>query len=385
MAKSFVDPELLANKKHWREYFEAKVGFRNYWYPACFSHELRDSEVVLRKILGEDILLRRVRGTVRAIRDRCIHRGARFSDRVECYTPDTISCWYHGFTFRWEDGVVCSIFGSPESAAVGSRRLKTYPIEEAKGMVFVFIGDNNIVPSPLFQHVPPGFLDADLSIEGESMIVHANWRLGPEGGIDEVHRYLHRDSPLLLNTRKSMPLGHAGARSQLELVEPTDGPKGLIDHFKADRMFFDAMIGTQTVVRGVDFGAEGRRRTISSSAWLPTCVRVVGFPDEGITLYEWYVPIDEVSHRCFMTLGKSCANADEAAEFKDTFKLRWKPMALDGFLLQDVRARESLQHYYENDRAWLEEGLIEDDIMLIEWRKLCSRHSRGVQQPANLL
>jgi carbazole 1,9a-dioxygenase terminal dioxygenase component len=336
-------------------------------------------------LLGENILLRRVRGEVRAIRDRCIHRGVRFSDRVECYTPDTISCWYHGFTFRWEDGEVVSIFGSPESAAVGTRRIKTYPVEEAKGMVFVYVGDSEVTRPPLSHHVPPGFLEDRVSVEGESIVVKANWRLGPEGGIDEVHRYLHRNSPLLLNTRKSMPLGHTAMRGQLELVENTDGPKGLIDHFRADRMFFNGMIGNETVVKGVDFGAEGRRRTLYSSAWLPSCVKVVGFPDEGITLFEWYVPIDEASHRCFMTLAKSCAGSDEAWEFKEAFKLRWKPMALDGFLLQDVGARESQQEFYANDSAWLQEGLIEDDIMLIEWRKLASRYSRGVQTPDHLI
>ncbi|MET0657017.1 MAG: Rieske 2Fe-2S domain-containing protein [Steroidobacteraceae bacterium] len=383
-AKSFVDPDLLANKKHWREYFEAKVGFRNYWYPACFSHEVLEGEVITRTILGEGMLLRRVRGQVRAIRDRCIHRGVKFSDKVECYTPDTISCWYHGFTFRWNDGVVCSIFGAPESSAVGTRHVKTYPVQEAKGMVFVFVGDADFQIPPLAYDVPPGFLDENTALEGESIIVRANWRLGPEGGIDEIHRYLHRDSPLLVNTSKSMPLGHAAARDQFELVERPDGPKGVIDHFKAEKMFFDGQIDGKTVVKGPNFGPTGRR-PVYSSAWLPSCVKVVGFPDEGITLFEWYVPIDEVTHRCFMTLSKPCNLAGDAAEFKEAFKLRWKPLGLDGFLMQDVRARESQQQFYAHDRAWLEEGLVEDDFMLMQWRKLCSRHSRGVQTPDHLV
>ena len=60
-------------------------------------------------------------------------------------------------------------------------------------------------------------------------------------------------------------------------------------------------------------------------------------------------------------------------------KLRWKPLALDGFLAQDVMARESAQNFYQHDRAWLQENLVEDDFMLIEWRKLASKHGHGVQ------
>jgi len=371
-------------KRGWREYLNAKLGLRNFWYAACFSKEIGENDVLVRKILGEGILLRRVHGQVRAIRDRCIHRGVKFSDKVECYTPETITCWYHGFTFRWEDGEVCSIFASPESKAVGTQRVKVYPVEEVNGMIFVFVGDENYTPPPLSHDVPPGFLEPGIALEGESRVVKANWRLGPEGGIDEAHRYLHRESPLLLDGRKSMPLGHKAAPTQIELVEEIDGPKGIIDHFRAEKMFFDAQIDGKTVVHSPNFGLEGRQ-AVSSSAWMPACARVLGFPDAGLTLFEWYVPIDESSHRCFMTLTKLCSNASEAAEFKDQFNLRWSPLALDGFLVQDVRARESQQEFYANELAWKQECLLEDDKIIMEWRRLCSRNNRGIQLPEHLV
>ncbi len=382
---SFVDEDLLAKKKSWRDYFAAKMGFRNHWYVACMSRELREGEVLARTLLGEEILLRRIEGEVFAIRDRCIHRGVKLSDKIECHTAGTISCWYHGFTYRWQDGLVVSIFGAPESSAVGTKRIRTYPVAERNGLVFVFIGDPAQEVPDLARDVPHDFLDPDLVIEGENYVIQSNWRLGPEGGIDEIHRYLHRESPLLLNTRSSLPLGHTAMRGQFELVEEGDGPFGIIDRFKADKMFFDATIDGEVVVSGVNFGAEGRRRTVSASVWMPGCLRVEGFPDEGLTLYEWYVPIDETSHRCFMTLGRKCAASAEATAHRHAFETRWKPLALEGFLFQDVKARESAQSYYANDRAWLEECLVEEDFMLIEWRKLCSRRNRGVQAPEHLL
>jgi carbazole 1,9a-dioxygenase terminal dioxygenase component len=228
-------------------------------------------------------------------------------------------------------------------------------------------------------------LDPQLALEGESYIIQANWRLGPEGGIDEIHRYLHRESPLLLNTQSSMPLGHAAMRGQFELVEDGQGPFGVIDHFAPDKMYFDATIDGQVVARGVNFGQTGKRRTVSASVWMPACLRVIGFPDEGITLYEWYVPIDEKTHRCFMTLAKTCTTEEEKHAFRSAFETRWKPMALEGFLFQDVMARESAQGFYASDKGWLDECLVEEDFMLIEWRKLCSRRNRGVQSEEHLV
>jgi carbazole 1,9a-dioxygenase len=383
--KSFVDEELLAGKKSWRDYFAAKLGFRNHWYAACLSREITEGAVVARTMLGEEILLRRINGKVYAIADRCIHRGVKLSDKIECHTADTISCWYHGFTYRWNSGEVVSIFGAPESSAIGTKRTKTYPTAEVNGVVFAFIGDTTEHVPDISKDIPASFLDSSLVVEGECYMIQSNWRLGPEGGLDEIHRYLHRESPLLLNTKSSVPLGHTAIHGQFELIEEGEGPFGIIDRFAPDKMFFDAKIDGKVVASGPNFGQSARKRTVSASVWMPGCLRVEGFPDENITLYEWYVPVDENTHRCFMTLAKSCAEEQDSIDFRHAFQTRWKPLALEGFLRQDVMARESAQKFYANDRGWLEECLIEEDFMLIEWRKLCSRRNRGVQAPEHII
>src|SRR6185295_10347569 len=201
---------------------------------------------------------RRIRGQVHAIKDRCIHRGVRFSEKVECHTEGTITCWYHGFTYRWADGVVCNIIGAPNSQLIGKRRIKVYPVEEALGLVFIFIGDNEAEVPPLRMDVPPTFFDEGRVLEGESRIVEANWRTGPEGGLDEIHRYLHRDSTLLLNVKATMPLGHIGVKENCEVIDDEDGPKGVIDHFDAGAMYFEADIEDQkAVVTGIRFAETG--------------------------------------------------------------------------------------------------------------------------------
>ena len=382
--KSFVDESLLPNVKKWSEYYQAKVGFRNYWYAICLSSEIADGDWLARTVLGEDILLRRIGGKVHAMSDRCIHRGVKLSDRVECHTDSTISCWWHGFTFRWTDGMVTNIVGAPDSKLIGRAKIKIYPIEEAQGMVFVFIGDSGVTVPPFSDHVPPMFLDADRIIEGESMVVNSNWRLGPEGGLDEIHRYLHRTSTLLLETKATMPLGHRGAKTQCEIVENSTGPKGIIDRFASDTMYFEVDIddapGAVTGIRFADTGIK-KKRTVGTSSWLPGVLRVEGFPQDGGCFFEFYVPINEKQHRCFMMISQICRTPQEASSFRSQYMTRWRRHAVQNFLRQDVAARESSAKFYNRDRGWIEEVLTEEDYMIIEWRKLCSRHSKGVQTP----
>ena len=384
---SFVDEAILARIKAWPNYFAAKVGFRNHWYAACFSREIPEGDTLVRRILGEDILFRRIRGQVHAIKDRCIHRGVRFSEKVECHTEGTISCWYHGFTYRWSDGVVCNIIGAPNSQLIGKRRIKIYPVQEALGVVFVFVGDADFATPPLPFDLPPTFMDQDRVLEGECRIVEANWRTGPEGGLDEIHRYLHRDSTLLLNVKATMPLGHVGVKARCEVVDPEDGPRGIIDHFDADAMYFEADIedkkGAVTGVRFESTGAPRVKRAVSASVWLPGVLRVQGFPEPDATFFEFYTPINETQHRCFLCITRVCPTEDERVQFRSDYVTRWRRYAIDNFLSQDISARESTQHFYRHDRAWLEEVLVEDDFMLMEWRKLASRRARGVQKPSN--
>jgi carbazole 1,9a-dioxygenase terminal dioxygenase component len=57
---------------------------------------------------------------------------------------------------------------------------------------------------------------------------------------------------------------------------------------------------------------------------------------------------------------------------------------LQGFNDDDVWAREAMQRFYADDNGWLHEQLFEADGNILEWRRLASRHNRGVQAPEHL-
>src|SRR5262249_9215845 len=194
-----------AVRSPWAPSIRATLGFRNYWYPALFEHELDGGVAKGVRLLGENLLLRRVGDRVAAVEDRCLHRGVRFSRKPECYTADTITCWYHGFTYNLLDGKLVDILTEPGSKMIGKIGIKTYPVVEAKGIVFTFIGDAS--PPDLADDVPPGFLDDELAVNGIRDPVQSNWRIGAENGFDTTHIYIHRDSPLIGGNRILLPIG----------------------------------------------------------------------------------------------------------------------------------------------------------------------------------
>lgn len=129
------------------------TGFlKNVWYVALPSHEVAIGKAVARKILNEPIVFyRNSKGEVAAMRDICPHRGIPLSyGRV---VKDQLECPYHGWKF---DGTgTCTEIPSllPDQDLNPNKiKVRSYPIHEAQGIVWIFIGDKNfdmtLAPQP---------------------------------------------------------------------------------------------------------------------------------------------------------------------------------------------------------------------------------------------
>lgn len=379
---SEVDPEVLAKCRGFEEYVEAKLGFRNHWYPTLFSDELAEGEFKSHSILGDQLLMTRVEGKVLAVRDRCLHRGVAFSKKPECYMKGTITCWYHAFTYSMEDGKLQDILTNPSSKLIGKVGIRTFKVEEVKGIIFVFMGE--IDPPDLSEDVPPGFLEESLAVRGVRQQVASNWRVGCENGFDSTHVFIHKDSILLEGNDITLPLGFVPKSNDTFRVEDKAGaPKGVFDLLAQHcEPVFEGKIGGKTVLKG-RIGSKMVAHDIS--IWLPGVLCVSPFPDPSLTQFEWYVAIDETRHFYFQILARTIENDDEVDAFNQEFDEKWKSLALVGFNDDDVWARVAQQEFYQDDRAWHLECLFEPDENIREWRRLASSHNRGIQRHENIL
>jgi nitrite reductase/ring-hydroxylating ferredoxin subunit len=74
------------------------------WTPACFDAEVREGEPFVATVAGQDVLLVRQGGTVRALADRCNHRGGPLHRGA--LQDGCVTCPWHQSRFRLEDGSV---------------------------------------------------------------------------------------------------------------------------------------------------------------------------------------------------------------------------------------------------------------------------------------
>ena len=58
----------------------------------------------------------------------------------------------------------------------------------------------------------------------------------------------------------------------------------------------------------------------------------------------------------------------------------WKELVVHKFNNEDVIAREAMEHFYADEDGWNQEQLYRPDVVIAEWRRLASKHNRGIQR-----
>src|SRR5947208_6659098 len=133
--------------------------FRRFWQPVALSCEVAkpDCPPIRAKVMGEDLIVfRDTQGRVGLIEPRCAHRGADlfFGRNEEC----GIRCIYHGWKYD-VDGKCIDLPTEPaESNFKDKIKLPSYPLREAGGIIWAYMGAKNRIPElprlPITQ-VPP--------------------------------------------------------------------------------------------------------------------------------------------------------------------------------------------------------------------------------------
>jgi phenylpropionate dioxygenase-like ring-hydroxylating dioxygenase large terminal subunit len=175
-----------------------ELGFRNYWYPVLASWRLRRKPKAVR-LLGEDVVLFRDGGKLYALKDQCAHRGARLSRGSCLYRGSgTLTCPYHGWTYAGETGrCVAKLMEGPGIAIPPEAKVKTYPVRDHCGVIWVFVGDMDAVP--LEEDLPECLARTD---EWHTIATwrtyRSNWRPLNDNLCYDLHApFVHRNSPEL--------------------------------------------------------------------------------------------------------------------------------------------------------------------------------------------
>ncbi len=382
----------ISPSRQYAPYIEAVWGLKNHWYPALFSNELGENEVKGVLIAGHEIALRRAKGKAYAMQNRCPHRGVKLSAKPLILTDDLMTCWYHGFSFGLGDGVLKTIAGCPDDPNIGRVRIRTYPVEEVAGIIFVFVGDQDYKPvPPLSSDLPlritddpnpiKHLLDPDVFVRGIHRTGRANWRLAVENGYDPGHLLIHWDSMMVNSQDRLMPIGVEPVREDaVRFIDEPDGPKGIMCMYNVEGAWKPIIENPIVKMR-----AKGKKPYyFRVSTVLPGLLQVEHWPIPGWSQLEWYIPTDDKHHEYWEVVVGPCRNEEERKEAESLYTGFFEPIGLRGFNDADLFAREAMQKFYEDNAGWDEEVLCMFDNALVAWRKAVSRFNRGIQEPPRL-
>jgi phenylpropionate dioxygenase-like ring-hydroxylating dioxygenase large terminal subunit len=161
---------------------------RRFWQPICYADDLKDLPLKLR-ILGEDLAAFRDRsGEVGLLELHCPHRGT--SLEFGLVGEKGIRCCYHGWLFGC-DGAILETPGEPAESTLKDRLFHgAYPVHEAHGIVFAYLGSPEAIPVfPTYDSfMRPGYR----MIPGQKYFYPCNWLQILENAMDPVHTaFLH--------------------------------------------------------------------------------------------------------------------------------------------------------------------------------------------------
>jgi phenylpropionate dioxygenase-like ring-hydroxylating dioxygenase large terminal subunit len=170
----------------------------DYWYPAAWSHEVRSGKTLGVRFAGEPIVLYRgSSGRVFALEDRCAHRQVPL--RLGTVSGDTLKCGYHGWAYNCAGKCIDVPYLGSEHLPNGVR---SYPVHEADGLIFIFPGAANSAlrdlrkPASIGSKGDKRYLTRRLNRE-----VACHYTFMHENLFDMNHQFLHRRQMGLVRAR----------------------------------------------------------------------------------------------------------------------------------------------------------------------------------------
>ena len=156
---------------------------RQFWAPAIRSARLEVDGAPQRvRLLGQDfVAFRDTNGKVGFLDEGCPHRGVSLAlgRNEEC----GLRCMFHGWKINVE-GQVVEVPSEPAGSNLASKvRVNHYPVREAAGLVWVWLGQGEVTPFPAFEFV-------DLPLENvvvRKAVLDCNWVGMVEGLLDSSH------------------------------------------------------------------------------------------------------------------------------------------------------------------------------------------------------
>ena len=262
----------------------------NAWFTIGLDTDFQVSDLQGRTVAGKPLVFWRTRkGGIVGFDGRCRHKRFPLADG-KLLDDDTLECAYHGFTYD-STGACTSIPAKGDNEAPRTAQLRSYPVVQQHGVVWVWPGDPERAKDVAVPPTPEiGGEDWDTVTSGK-LDVACNYRLTIENLLDITHFYpLHAknigdyaNSQIPVKLDRGVVDGCERVRSVREVENYTLPPMmadwfdyKVVDRFHSHQMMSPGL--TRVVLRVAPPGQLGTSQ------------------EKGYVLYHFTTPVDDTHH-----------------------------------------------------------------------------------------
>ena len=385
-----------------RLYDEAVLGFKNYWYPIFSSKSVGRKPVSITVMKEPIVLMRTVEGRVRGLSDECAHRGTLLSvgEGRMLKGTDTITCPYHGWTYDLNNGMCVAVLPEgPDSEVPGKIRIPSYPVEERKGIIWIWMGKGE--PVPIEEDVPSLILREDTMVKFYPRSYYGNWRWHSENVAAGHEKLIHKDAIRMWFFR-APPLRPPMRPRVTEAIDGFGVDCGVIPERPASAKGPKPKQASQvTTFPGLgDWSPQSKWRRILFWPWhqrprtgpfgnvqgtntmmmmMPGIFRVPNHPSADNLYYEWYVPVDEDHYLYAQVTCLWGSNPISRAWRHLWYYLYGKPTGVIQFNNQDLTYTRQTTNFTKRHgvTTYPMAKLSRNDDFHTAWRQFASEFARG--------
>jgi renierapurpurin 18,18'-hydroxylase len=162
----------------------------NYWYAVSWAKDVLPAQITRVQVWEQTIALFRDRqGQIQAVENVCPHKGVAM-DKGHVL-GDAIVCGYHGWEFNGQ-GECVNIPYWNEGQKLPCARMRSYPVQERYGLIWLFPGDSTLAAQTPLPEIPeydnPDFLMVPVGAH-----FNAHFSICNENTMDVFHGYLHQN------------------------------------------------------------------------------------------------------------------------------------------------------------------------------------------------
>jgi len=170
----------------------------NYWYAVIWADQLKVGQILPVAIWeksrsasdpGNIALYRDTQGQVHALENVCPHQGVELHQGE--VQGDCLVCPYHGWQFS-AGGQCVHIPYFPPDQKLPRAQVRSYPVQEKYGLIWLFPGDPELAASCQLPEIPE-FSDPNCLLVPIQVDFNVHFSLCNENGIDVFHGFLHRN------------------------------------------------------------------------------------------------------------------------------------------------------------------------------------------------